>query len=645
MGRSSFIRMVWLLLLTPAACGWPWPYDDPGDPFRCDPACDNSAGSVCREGECVAQSTLCGDGTLHSWEQCDGALLGGKTCKGQGFDSGTLACKADCILDTTACARCGNGKLEQGEACDGALLGNKTCKGQGFDSGTLTCKTDCTLETTQCFKCGNGKLEQGEQCDGQALGNKTCKDLGYLGGSLACAKDCKYEPQDCTWIFVAGGPGIKAGGTINDEDEAQDLALDSAGNVYVAGNFNGKVTFGSKTLTSLGFREIFAAKLDALGRPVWVNSSGGIAADATFSVAADGSGGMLLAGGYQGTAYFGNTARGSKGGEGFVTRLDSSGGTSWFVATKASAATGSYYNVAMAVARDKLGVAFTGRFEATILLGSFKLSSQSMTLTDRDMFIAGVDAKGGVTWANKANGPGEVRSIAVARHNGSTYVAGLFQQKASFGTIELTSSGAEDAFVARLDSAGKYLWARRMGGAAKASGLMDTALGLTVDQSGAAYVTGAFRETGTFGTFSLLAMGKVDVFVAKLDAKGEVSWAVSGGSNGIDQGTGVALDSAGNVHVSGNIGGLATLGAAKIGKLGIGSDCFVARLDPTGKFVWARSFGGTGIEDLAEGIAVDSRGNVHVAGSLSGPATIDGKKVTPLGNRDIYVWKMGKAGP
>lgn len=99
----------------------------------------------------------CGNGAVDNGEDCDGAQLNGKTCAnlGQGFDGGTLSCKADCKFDTSACTMpvpCGNGMIDHGEDCDGAELGGKTCAtlGQGFDGGMLSCKADCKLDTSAC---------------------------------------------------------------------------------------------------------------------------------------------------------------------------------------------------------------------------------------------------------------------------------------------------------------------------------------------------------------------------------------------------------------------------------------------------------------------------------------------------------------
>ncbi len=130
---------------------------------------------------------------------CDGKLLGGKTCKTQGFDGGTLTCKTDCYaIVTSGCYKCGDKKKSGPEACDSADLGGATCKSSGFIGGTLKCKTDCSaLDTSGCYKCGDGKINGTEGCDGTALGGKSCTGLGYGAGTLKCASDCSLDYASC----------------------------------------------------------------------------------------------------------------------------------------------------------------------------------------------------------------------------------------------------------------------------------------------------------------------------------------------------------------------------------------------------------------------------------------------------------------
>ncbi len=152
---------------------------------------------------CVA----CGNNAKDPGEICDGADLGGKSCVALGFTGGTLACNRTCdAFVTDGClsrAECGNDLVEAPEPCDGTDLNQQTCRTLGYDSGTLACNADCTaFNEAACVTsevCGNNTAAGPELCDGTDLKGKACTDVGYSGGTLACAANCRsYVETGCT---------------------------------------------------------------------------------------------------------------------------------------------------------------------------------------------------------------------------------------------------------------------------------------------------------------------------------------------------------------------------------------------------------------------------------------------------------------
>jgi hypothetical protein len=106
---------------------------------------------------------------------------------------------------------------------------------------------------------------------------------------------------------------------------------------------------------------------------------------------------------------------------------------------------------------------------------------------------------------------------------------------------------------------------------------------------------------------------------AAMAAEGELVWARSFGSNGLDQGEGVAVDGAGNVYTTGRFSGIVDfdpgIGTHNLTSAG-GFDIFVSKLDSAGNLVWVRSFGGTDFDE-GWGVAVDGSGNVYTTGAFS----------------------------
>lgn len=158
--------------------------------------------ATCLAGIC--QASRCGDGRITGAEQCDGALLDGKSCQMLGFYSADgLKCGSDCKFDTSACVgKCGDGIKNGPEDCDGADLGGATCFTEGFyKEAGLKCKSDCTYDISSCGggKCGDGIVNGLEQCDGTALNGTTCAKMGFFGAmsGLHCSNSCTFAAQSC----------------------------------------------------------------------------------------------------------------------------------------------------------------------------------------------------------------------------------------------------------------------------------------------------------------------------------------------------------------------------------------------------------------------------------------------------------------
>ena len=344
---------------------------------------------------------------------------------------------------------------------------------------------------------------------------------------------------------------------------ASSVAVDGSGNVYTTGYFTGTVGTvdfdpgpGVFNLTSTGRSDIFVSKLDSAGNFVWVRQMGGSAAG--NDVAVDGSGNVYTTGSFSGTADFDPGAGvfnlTSAGGPVFVSKLDSAGNFVW-VRQMGGTNSGSGNDVAV----DGSGNVYTtGRFRGTADFdpgaGVFNLAAGGF-----DIFVSKLDRAGNFVWARHMGGTGDDTGYGVAVDDrGNVYTTGDFSGTADF---DLTSTGASDIFVSKLDSAGNFVWARHMGGTTS----FDRGLGVAVDGSGNVYTTGLFHLTADFdpgaGVFNLTppscgrpsatCTATPDMFVSKLDSAGNFVWARHMGGTGYDQGHGVAVDDRGNVYTTG----------------------------------------------------------------------------------------------
>ena len=130
--------------------------------------------------------------------------------------------------------------------------------------------------------------------------------------------------------------------------------------------------------------------------------------------------------------------------------------------------------------------------------------------------------------------------------------------------------------------------------------------------------------------------------MAKFSPSGTLVWATFLGGGGDDQATGVAVDSGGNVIVTGWTRSLdfPVLNAVQATNKG-GWDAFVTKLDPSGgKLIYSTYLGSPG-DDGAYGLAVDSSGNAYVAGSTQAGFTGFSSSATGFG---MFVTKLSPQG-
>ena len=274
----------------------------------------------------------------------------------------------------------------------------------------------------------------------------------------------------------------------------------------------------------------------------------------------------------------------------------------------------------------------TGRFYGSATFGTTTLTGSG----DSDIFVAKLDINGNWLWAKQAGVTSDSYGIAVDA-NGNSYVTGCFYYSAIFGTTTLTSSGGFDIFVAKLDSSGNWLWAKKAGGIDFACGYS-----IAVDANGNNYVTGVFGESATFDATTLTSSGGDDIFVAKIGHNGNWLWAKQAGGTNDDYGYSIAVDANGNNYVTGRFSGCATFGATTLTSSG-GDDIFVAKLDINGNWLWAKQAGGTDY-DIVYSIAVDDNGNSYVTGYFWSSATFGATTLTSSGQYDIFVAKMDSNG-
>lgn len=306
------------------------------------------------------------------------------------------------------------------------------------------------------------------------------------------------------------------GGSVTTDNNSRGIALDAAGNVFVAGSFSGSAQFGSQVLTSVGASDAFVAKLSGgNGQFVWAQSSGGSLNDFVLDVAVDPAGNVLISGGFDNSNPSGPYAPVL-----FVGKVNNSTGDEMW--TKRILVSGPY-SYLQSITVDASGAIFAnGTLDGT---AEFPFGTVARSGSDRNALVSKLDSDGNWLWAKAL--PGDTSAYVAGSTvgpDGQLYVVGSFRGTIQNGSAFLTSASADagDAFVAQVDTlTGTAQWTRRMGGSS-----FDIATALRFDSLGRMLVAGNFIGAADFGSTMLSSSPEIGTspigaqFLTSLDSAG-----------------------------------------------------------------------------------------------------------------------------
>ena len=509
-------------------------------------------------------------------------------------------------------------------------FGSKTLKARGTDLFVLKLEPDSgAVHWARNFKNSSSNEGHGVAVDGE--GNVLL--TGYFEGVVDA--DGKWLTAKGTDLFV-----IKlepeAGNVLwahNYESEGNEygmgITVGPKGNVLLTGYFDGKVAFGEFELSAKG-TDLFVLNLEPeAGKVLWAHNYESEGNEYGIGIAVDPEGFVILTGYFDGGVVFGEVELGAEGIDLFVVKLEPEAGKVLWA--------NNYPHIGvdhgMAVAADPDGnVYVTGYFTTEAIFGDFR-----MRASGEDMFVLKLDPEGTEIWVNKYGGAGNQGGLGVAVNpKGYVHVTGYFSGRADFGDHKLTAMGV-DLFALMLEpEKGDVSWVRNFSNVSN-----EGAMAVAVDLDGNALVTGSFNGAVDFGGQILEAI-KTDVYVLKLDADGKTIWAKNYQGTSGESGGGIAVDVDGNVLITGWFDGIVNFDGHKLEALG-SNDLFILKLNPKGDVIWAKNYQGPS-SDVGSGIAVDADGNVLVTGRFVDALDFDGHKLVSEGQSDLFVLKLSPMG-
>ncbi|PKA83086.1 putative secreted protein (Por secretion system target) [Ulvibacter sp. MAR_2010_11] len=311
----------------------------------------------------------------------------------------------------------------------------------------------------------------------------------------------------------------------------------------------------------------------------------------------------------------------------FVQKTDSGGNLVW-----ATNIGGEFFEYAVGITTDTDGnIYVTGVYEGTV---DFDPGIGTTLLTSAgglDIFVLKLNEDGGFLWARSIGGSDyeETTSIGIAP-NGDVIVLGYFYEPVDFdpGAAEymMSSLGAADSFILRLDENGDFISANRYGGPE-----MDLGLGMQISNSGDIFITGSFSGTADFDPDDLnehlvTGVGNFSGYMLHLTASGEfVKAAFTEGGETLSRA--ITTDTQNNIYLTGYFNGIVNFAPNSgnpdyIFTSDVAYNGFVMKIDGSGDVIWARQIGDENAF-FAFDIAVASNGDVFSTGYFDGTVDFD----------------------
>lgn len=432
------------------------------------------------------------------------------------------------------------------------------------------------------------------------------------------------DSQTVQWAKRGVSPGYEYGNAI---------AVDDAGDAYIAGQIEYTTDFDGVSLASYGIHDILVGKYGANGSIKWLRHAGSPAGEVAYGVGVDASHNCYVTGEVERTSDFGNgfnvTSAGSNdvflakyNVNGTVTRLDRWGSP------------GNDKGRALAVSPS--GECYiTGYYSDGMSFGSVSLSHAG----ENDVFVTKISASGTVLWAKRGGGANEDRGYGVAvDKSGNVFVAGYFNSSATFSGTTISNNGFNGAYLAKYNDSGSFQWIKK-GGSDDDDAEANC---VAVDENGYIYSAGYYRGTATFGSTTLTSAGSTDIFLVKYDQSGNVVWAKSAGGPYEDIAYGLSIDTVNHlIYMTGQIDNSGYFGSRYVGGAG-NRDVFIAAYETSGSVDWVKAYGGSN-RDIGYAIAHDNSGNIFTTGIYTRSAIFQSITLSGDTISDFYIEKTSPA--
>ena len=621
------------------------------------------------DGDGVVDSLDAFPDNISEWADTDGDGLGDNYELQNDMDPNNQDTDGDGIIDSVEVAL---GTDPTSNDTDGDTILDSDELGLGLDPTMEDSDGDGVNDNIDAFPADDTDLYVDTDGDGIININE------YQWGSDPSVDNTGSGDSDInkSWVKIVGGNGY---------DAANQTVVDNQGNVYIIGSYSGEVSFDGVTapVPANGGTDIFVSKYMANGAYLWTKVIGGSGYDYGTSLAVDSTGNVFIFGVFEGLVDF-NPGTGVSDvaeltatidSEVFVTKLTSDGDYVWaqqlpgtddspWGRNIAVDAVGNVYVTALDqdpyVAKlDGLsGLPVWPAYHYVVTTGNGGDEAHGIVLdasgnvyvsgtlggaTDflaepggsgsyfRNAFLMRLDPNDGSrVWVGAIEAQSEAEALEI--RGGYVYVGGNFSGIVNFGStgvIDKHQSGSYRGFVAKFDLDGNYVWSRALG---------DYVYGIGVASNDDVYVSGDFYGASLFDS-----IGKTDsytiglnagAFITKFLSNGDYVWTevlTGTDGNGFAHVNSLSINANDEIYLAGSFQGDLDLDLTDAldvrNSKTFGSDSFLLKLQDDVPFTtpgvhvynWTQSHGGASVE-FGKDVVADSLGNTYVVGSFYGSA-------------------------
>jgi hypothetical protein len=391
----------------------------------------------------------------------------------------------------------------------------------------------------------------------------------------------------------------------------------------------------------------------------WAKTWGGVAGDVCYASAVSPSDSIYVAGCYVGIVDFDpglgvdeheSTIGMTYSPDAYISCFDSSGVFQW-ARTWGGTGSENCFDITVDAAGN---IYVTGFYGGTVDFDPGAGVNNHTSIGLNDAFLGKFDQSGNLLWIQTWGGTQQETGYGVAVDNADgVYAVGFFQATMDFdpgvGEDLHQSNGSQDIYLTKFDSSGSFQWARTWG-----STLSDTPSSVVANGVGQIYISGSFRGSLDFdpgaGSDIRAAAGGADAFLSLFTSSGDYLEAYTWGGTIDDHGDQVAVDVSDNMYTVGifyNSADLDPTGGTDIHASSGSGDGYLIKLNSTGAFQWAKSWGGINT-DYPLAVNAGNLSGVSVTGRFDNTADLDPgvgtDNHTPYGLNDVFLSNFDSSG-